>query len=1033
MLTDKREPYRLLSQFGIGSPQGKDDAPRIAAALTKPSGSNELTFEPGACRGGAVYGALPRLVEVRRRCETQRRLASAIPQIGDSLAGYRIERLLGRGGMGAVFLATHQRLGRQDALKVLVPELAEDEVFRQRFIRESQLAASLDHPNIIPIYNADEAGGVLFIAMRYIEGSDLRAVLRTTGSLPPQRTAQIVEEVAGALDTAHAAGLVHRDVKPANILIQEPGGKVFLSDFGVAKRTSAAGLTKTGSLIGSVDYCPPEQIRGRSLDGRADVYSLGCVAFHCLVGQPPFPKETEVGVIQAHLAEPVPALSTVRPGLPPALDGVLATAMAKQREVRYESAGALAAAFRVAIGSGAPARSFPATVDIALVGAQFRAAESPPLEILVQTNLPIPATPFLGREQELREVLGLLSRENVRLLTLTGPGGTGKTRLGAQAAGLASGDYTHGVWWVPLASLQDPKLVLPAAGRALGSENDLAEYIADKRLLILFDNFEHVLEAAADLAALLGACPHLDLLVTSREPLHVTGEQEYPVPPLLPEEGVGFFLARARAVEPGFLADDAVPEICRRLDELPLALELAAARVKALSSRQILARLEQRLPLLTGGARDLPERQRTLRATIAWSYELLADEEQHLFARLSVFRGGCTIECAGEVAEADLDVLQSLIDKSLLRYSNERYWMLQTIREFAAERLQDAGETEAVGRRHAEHFLALAEEAEPSLLGSGSSAGWLDRLEREHDNLRVALEWLEASGETERVLRLAGALCLFWYIGGHVAEGRQRLESALRADETPTAARAKALRGAAVMGIEGGDAVTARLRAEEALAIYLTLGDAWGAAHSEFLLGHAVQDDGDAPAAQTLFSESLQRFRDLGDRHHTLLATFSLAGVIEHLGDLEGARALHEESLRHAREQCNERIVAISLDQLASYAREDGRIEDSLTMLRESLRIRHHLGDRPAIAENLDRFARTLSLAGRAGTATRLLSSSEALREQIGSTSAPAVAKMNDATLTAIRTQLDETAFAEAWEEGGALTLDEAVALALES
>ena len=248
----------------------------------------------------------------------------------------------------------------------------------------------------------------------------------------------------------------------------------------------------------------------------------------------------------------------------------------------------------------------------------------PPLESLHQTNLPIPSTPFLGRERELSEVLGLLSREDVRLLTLTGPGGTGKTRLAAQAAAELSDRYPHGVWWVSLAPLRDPDLVLTAAGQVLGARNGLAAHIADRSLLLLLDNFEHVVDAAADLAALLTSCPHLDLLVTSREPLHVTGEQEYPVPPFVHEEGVGFFLARARAVKPDFQADDAVAEICRRLDDLPLALELAAARVKALSSAQILERLDQRLPLLTGGARDAPERQRTLRATIEWSHELLS-------------------------------------------------------------------------------------------------------------------------------------------------------------------------------------------------------------------------------------------------------------------------------------------------------------------------------------------------------------------------------------------------------------------------
>ena len=319
----------------------------------------------------------------------------------------------------------------------------------------------------------------------------------------------------------------------------------------------------------------------------------------------------------------------------------------------------------------------------------------PSLNSLYRTNLPIPSTPFLGREAELAEVASLLASSDTRLLTLTGPGGTGKTRLAAQAAGLVSDRYADGVWWIPLGPLRDPKLVLVTAAQIVGSKNGLAGHIQDKEMLCLFDNFEQVVEAAADIAELLASCPNLDLLVTSREPLHVTGEQEYAVPPFVHEEGVGFFLARARAVKADFEADEAVSEICRRLDDLPLALELAAARVKALTSTQILERLEHRLPLLTGGARDLPERQRTLRATIEWSYDLLAEEEQRLFARLSVFSGGCTLEAAEDVCEADLDTLQSLVDKSLLRFTNERYWMLETIREYAADRLRESDEKES--------------------------------------------------------------------------------------------------------------------------------------------------------------------------------------------------------------------------------------------------------------------------------------------------------------------------------------------------
>jgi predicted ATPase/class 3 adenylate cyclase len=654
----------------------------------------------------------------------------------------------------------------------------------------------------------------------------------------------------------------------------------------------------------------------------------------------------------------------------------------------------------------------------------------PPLKSLHRTNLPIPSTPFLGRERELPEVLGLLSQEDVRLLTLIGPGGTGKTRLALQTAGGLADRYPHGIWWISLSPLRDAKLVLETAGQAVGATDGLAEHIADRSMLLLFDNFEQVVEAAADVAGLLTSCPKLDLLVTSREPLRVTGEREYLVPPLVHDEGVGFFLARARAVKPDFELDDAVSEICRRLDELPLALELAAARVKVLSSGQILERLEQRLPLLTGGARDLPERQRTLRAAIEWSYELLSADEQRLFARLAVFRRGWTLEAAEQVAEADLDTLQSLFDKSLVRQTEGRDWMLGTLREYAAERLERSGEAEELRRRHAEHFLALAEEAEPNL--RRDSREWLDRLEREHDNLRAALERLEASSEVDLVLRLAGAVWRFWYLRGHLAEGRRRLESALRADQRPTAARAKALNGAAVLALNIGDTAATRLRAEEALELHRTLGDAWGAAYSRFMLGNVASEERDLERAQQLLDESVRAFRELGDEHFTLIAAFNLAIVIEDLGDRERARTLHEDILRRARELPNEQLEAHALTQLGMIFFAEDRLQDASSTLKQALRIFRELGNLLEIAINLGRFAAIFAREGRAATAGRLLSRSEALTEEIGSSTPPWAATRNEHTLTTIRSQLDEAALDEAWEQGRALTIDEAVALALD-
>ena len=524
-----------------------------------------------------------------------------------------------------------------------------------------------------------------------------------------------------------------------------------------------------------------------------------------------------------------------------------------------------------------------------------------PLKSLHRTNLPIPATPFIGREYELAEVLALLDQYQLRLLTLTGPGGTGKTRLGLQAAAEAAGRYPDGVFWVALAPLRDPRLVMEAAARVLDARSALAEHVADKSLLLLFDNFEHVVGAAGGLSELLSACPNLALLVTSRELLRIPGEQAYPVPPLEPDDGAELFLARARAALPNFIADETVPELCARLEQLPLALELAAARVRVISPEHLLERLSSRLDLLTAG-RGADPRQQTLRATIEWSYELLNGDEKRLFARLAVFAGGCTLDAAETVCEADLDTLQSLVDKSLVRVrADERFWMLETIRELASERLEKSHAADELRRRHAAFFLALAEEMEPNLVGIGSRAEWLEPLEREHDNLRTAIDWFEASGETDCVMRLAAALWRFWDRKGHLVEGRSRLESALRADERPTAARAKALSGAADMALTGGDVATGGRWAREALSLHRELGDAWGAAFSQLMVAYATGQEGDWPSAQRLFGDSMRQFRELGDEHYALRAARAHAWAYYEGGDLERARELYEEIIRQAR------------------------------------------------------------------------------------------------------------------------------------
>ncbi len=665
---------------------------------------------------------------------------------------------------------------------------------------------------------------------------------------------------------------------------------------------------------------------------------------------------------------------------------------------------------------------------------QLGEGEFPALKSLYRTNLPVPATPFLGRETELGEVCDLLTRDDVRLLTLTGAGGSGKTRLALQSAGALADSYPDGVYWVPLAPLRDPQLVLQGAAQAVGAEDDLAAHIADKRLLLLLDNFEHLTEAATDAAALLATCPNLSVLVTSREALHVSAEQEYPVPPLVPDEAVDFFTTRARAIRPDFAPDDAVPGICQRLDDLPLALELAAARVKALTPNEILTRLEQRLPLLTGGARDAPERQRTLRATIDWSYDLLHEEEQRLYARLAVFRGGCTLDAAEQIADADLDTIQSLVDKSLLRHNEGRYWMLETIREHATERLEASGEADEMHGRHGRFFVEMAEAAHPAvrLVEYRGTGEVVEVLERDHDNFRAALDWLTATGETQQVLQLAGALAELWFRADYWTELRVRLLDAVRADETPTAARARALLSAAdVVGL-GGDAELEGHFAEEALAFYRDSGDRRGIADALTRISAGLREDGDALGALPFVEEARALYREVDDRDALLAATRMLAWTLELAGDRERARALYTENLHGARAIGNPMIEAVSLGALATLAAEDGRFEEAFARIREHLPIAYALGNYET-ATALVRVAWVLWPAARAIDSARVLGSANAMFEEMGITGnfwGFAKARQIEA---ALREALDETEFEQAWTDGRALTPDEAVALAFDA
>ncbi len=655
---------------------------------------------------------------------------------------------------------------------------------------------------------------------------------------------------------------------------------------------------------------------------------------------------------------------------------------------------------------------------------QLGEQEFPPLKTLDWTNLPVQSTPLVGRERELTEAVALLRQQ--RILTLVGPPGTGKTRLALQLAAEVADEFEH-LWWVPLQQIRDPGLVEPTIARTIGARSDLAGYLRDRRALLLLDNLEQVLACAPRLAELVGGSSNLKLLATSREPLHLTLEQQYPVPPLPEDDAMALFSERARAVRPGFEANGAVAGICRRLDGLPLAIELAAARVKLLPPEALLVRLEQRLSLLTGGARDLPERQQTLRATIEWSHDLLDPHEQDLMARLSVFAGGWTLEAAEDVCDCELETLASLVDKSLVRERDGRFSMLETIREYALERLAERDGDPR--NRHAMHFLEGAEENSGARFGD-LRRDQVDWFERERDNLRAALDWAHDQGEPELELRLAVACHTFWTQSGSWSEGRRRIDAALiRAGGVSAELREHGLSHAADMAGRQGDFERGKALAEAALALHAELGETGPKPVDAYIVLAVCEGGlGNREQAVELCELAATIARTDGDEHAVatilnILGNFALTGR-----DFTSARTYFEESAAMNRRLRQPARLANNLVDLGFMALAEGRVEDAAAAFDEGLAICR-----------IERVADLLfwAVEGHAAVAlerdspietTRLLAAATRPRAELGfgPDFYPIGDEMRERTLDAARAKLGESAFATAWAEGEALSLDEA-------
>ncbi len=722
-------------------------------------------------------------------------------------------------------------------------------------------------------------------------------------------------------------------------------------------------------------------------------------------------------------------------------------------------------------------------------------------------NLPLQVNRFIGREREMTAVRGLLV--TTRLLTLTGSGGSGKTRLALQVATDLLEEFAHGVWWVELAALSDPLLVPQAVASVVGIPERagctvteaLSDALRPKHLLLVLDNCEHLLAACVQLIETLQhTCSQLRVLVTSREALTITGEtiwlvlplrvpdtyQPPPIEGLLTYEAVQLFVERARSVLPSFTLTpenaSAVVQVCRRLDGMPLAIELAAARIRALSVEQIVARLDDAYRLLTGGSRSALPRQQTLRAAMDWSYSLLSAHEQAFFRRLSVFAGSFSLEaaeaiCAGEPGEAYdvLDVLSSLIDKSLVlmeqRSGEARYRLLETIRQYGQDKLQECAEAAKVRRKHRDWYARLAEQAESETLEARQVLVF-DRLEAEHENLRVALGWSLEQQEAETAAQIGAAIFRFWLLRGYMSEGRSFLERALSGFSAKNAVRAKALNVAAILASLQDDYTTARTLVEESLEVSRELAERKQTGYALYILGRLARIEGNYAGAVTFFEESLSLFRALGQEHDIALVLSGLGLTVLYLGEYERATALCEESLalsrelgdprgiaswlanlgmimlargddKRAKELCEESLAirkalgykggcAHTLTILGRIAQDQGAYERATACYKESLTLRQETGEKEGIATALEGLAAVTGMQGQAVSAARLYGSAESLRTLLGAPLTPIDRPYYQQTVAALRAQLDEPTFLKAWTEGQAMTLEEAIAEAVQ-
>ncbi|MCZ4589073.1 protein kinase domain-containing protein [Rhodococcus opacus] len=1012
---------------------------------------------------------------------TQRDIGPAVAA-ALSAVGFGDAEEIGRGGFGVVFRCTQPDVDRIVAVKVLTADL--DEVNRARFLREQRAMGRLSgHPNIVNVLEVgDTEEGRPYIVMQYHAQDSLEARIRRHGPLPLDQALRLGVKMAGAVSTAHRLGILHRDIKPANILFTDYGEPA-LTDFGIA-HISGGFETGTGTVTGSPAFTAPEVLRGDPPSTASDVYGLGAVLFSALTGHAAFERRTGEQVVAQFLritTEPVPDLHGH--GIDQDVSAEIARAMAANPQDR-PSAVELGDELRRIEGLN----GFPVD-EMALHGGGSNALPGAPnpIRTVVDSderaavvrfssvadgvrgagNLPVELTSFVGRRSEITETREMLSRSP--LVTLTGIGGVGKTRLALRVAATVQRDFVDGVWLVELGELTDASLLANVVAGALGLRNysarplreALVEFVAERSLLVVLDNCEQVVDAVADLAdTLLRACPGLRILATSRELLGIGGEESLRVPPLtvpdpdrqsslsgLPSyDAVMLFAERAATAVPGFeLTEDnktAVAQICQRLDGLPLPIELAAARLRAMSPEQILARLTDRYALLTQGSRRAPSRQQTLRLSIDWSYELCTPVEQRVWARVAVFSGIFELDAAEVVcgrgldAAELLDTMASLVDKSILIREESgtavRFRLLDTVRDYGREKLHDKAVLQELCRRHRDWYQKFVLTGEADWISS-RQLEWVNRLEREQPNLREALEFC-VSDSPDAGLRIAAALFPFWSASGLLSEGRRWLARFLAGTTGgPSVDRAKALYAASVLAEVQGDLQAGAALVDEGLALAEQSTDAMIEALAAYSDGILAIFGGELGRACSRLEDALDTFRARQNLPLQTGATNMLGLANTLRGETERALECYRQvlALSQARGEVVYRSYALWVMGVTEWRQGDADRAGGL--LERSLRLTREASNRRTAASGLEALAWIAAGEKKPRRAAVLLGSAEELSRSVGSDAVvfPGLLVHHEECERTSRRALGERGFAEASREGRRLGFDAAVAYAL--